>query len=162
MEGIKFGWVAGYIREQSPFTLRDLCKQRRRWLNGIALLCLDSRVDFKRRALMFFCLAAWRLSWFCAFLSLPRAFHLIPCSEQLRIFSAGFTGCAIGMYLVGAYRNIQHLATPLKEKMILFTKIAVLIPFAAFVESLIVVYAVFRPSTQFYVVRKDATKALES
>lgn len=159
MKGAKFGWVNGYIQEQSPFTLRDIFKQRRRWLNGIANLCLDRRVNIKRRLLLFFSLLCWRLSWVCTFLTLPRMFLLIPHSAPLRVFSAIFSGCAIGLYLVGAYRNILTQQTPPLRKIILFLKVCSLIPVAVFVETAMVAYAVFCPSKQFYIVRKDSATA---
>jgi egghead protein (zeste-white 4 protein) len=31
---IKFSWVDGFMYEQSPFTLKDFCMQRRRWFGG--------------------------------------------------------------------------------------------------------------------------------
>ncbi|KUJ23676.1 uncharacterized protein LY89DRAFT_744129 [Mollisia scopiformis] len=37
-KGYKLGWIRSIAREQSPMTVLDLCKQRRRWFSGMLQL----------------------------------------------------------------------------------------------------------------------------
>ena len=45
--GVRFDWVEGFVREQSPFTLLDLLKQRRRWFCGLSHIARDPAFRFR-------------------------------------------------------------------------------------------------------------------
>ena len=46
---VKFGWVDGYMYEQSPFSMLDLAKQRKRWFSGMVLVCFSSAIPKAQR-----------------------------------------------------------------------------------------------------------------
>ena len=47
--GIQFDWVEGFIKEQSPHTLPDLIRQRRRWFCGLASLSSNPIIRLRNR-----------------------------------------------------------------------------------------------------------------
>jgi beta-1,4-mannosyltransferase len=61
--GWRFGWVAGYLREQPPQRMMDFVRQRARWLSGVRLVATDSTIPplYRLTLLVFTCL--WQLSF---------------------------------------------------------------------------------------------------
>ncbi|MCA9090627.1 MAG: glycosyltransferase family 2 protein [Planctomycetaceae bacterium] len=160
--GIPFGWVEGYIREQSPFTIMDIIRQRRRWFCGLSFVARDP-------ALNFFTTLTLRLYvWFWAFaaLSLPLpllylAFvftfgsGLLP--YWLFMMAAICTGFYAASYSVGVFRNILDCKIPGRRKIgVVLTAIVAWFFFVpAIVECAGTIYGIFFPVTTFYVVAKD-------
>ena len=48
-QGVRWSWIDQLMYEQSPFTIKDLMKQRRRWFHGIALCCVARRLPLRVR-----------------------------------------------------------------------------------------------------------------
>jgi hypothetical protein len=61
--GWRFGWIAGYVREQPPQRAMDFVKQRARWLSGVRLVTLDSTIPLARRLILTIFVALWQLSF---------------------------------------------------------------------------------------------------
>jgi len=165
--GIQFDWVEGFIREQSPFSLRDLIQQRRRWFCGLMHITRDPNFQARTTFLLRLCLVFWELSIFGCTASLfflgkrllASGTGTVPHWLTLVIALCG--GFFSSMYVVGAYRSVLHaqLSTPRKIFSVLFTFVAwlVLIPWIA--ESLAVVFALVRPVKHFHIVQKDMSAA---
>ncbi|XP_054163777.1 beta-1,4-mannosyltransferase egh-like [Oppia nitens] len=45
--GYTFDWIEGQMWEQSPFTIKDFIRQRKRWMQGIYLVLLSPDIHFK-------------------------------------------------------------------------------------------------------------------
>lgn len=154
-QGYKFGWVDGFIREQSPFTIKDLIKQRRRWLCGLSLLAYDKNIALKRRMNLILNLLLWKVSWLAVYVTILNFIiggSYFPVS--LIIASAILTGGYFTAYMVGAYRNLLDVDFSIFKKVSLYMMTFFLVPVSAFVEGVAVVYALARPVEGFDVVKK--------
>jgi egghead protein (zeste-white 4 protein) len=161
--GVRFDWVDGFIREQSPFSLRDLIQQRRRWFCGLMRITRDPRLQFRTTLMLRLCLVFWALSVFGCTASLfflgqrllGAGTGTVP--YWLVLFIALCGGLFSSLYVVGAYRNVLHAQVSARRKLfnVVFTFIAwvMLIPWVA--ESVAVFFALVRPVTRFHIVEKD-------
>ncbi|HEU0028378.1 MAG TPA: glycosyltransferase family 2 protein [Ktedonobacterales bacterium] len=61
--GWRFGWIAGYVREQPPQSVMDFVRQRARWLTGVRLVALDRAVPLGCRIILLLFVALWQLSF---------------------------------------------------------------------------------------------------
>jgi egghead protein (zeste-white 4 protein) len=153
--GYKFGWVEGFIREQSPFTIKDLIKQRRRWLCGLSLLASDKSIALKRRFNLMMSLFLWKISWLAVYVTIIN--FIIGGSyfpKILIISSAILTGGYFAAYMVGVYRNLLDVNFSIIKKINLYFLTCLLVPVSALIEGLAVMYALARPVRIFDVVKK--------
>jgi hypothetical protein len=152
VKNIPFIWIDGTIQEQSPFTLSDLIKQRRRWFNGISLLVDDPIVPLKYKLILVVSHFCWALSfgsmlWTIVSLLLGYEQNVIVSLLSMIIFASFFS-----IYMVGSWRNTQPL--PLKKKWLYRATNLLLFPFATFVESVAVMYAILKPIDTFEIIKK--------
>lgn len=160
--GVRFDWVNGFIREQSPFTLRDLIQQRKRWFCGLTHITRDPSLKFMTTIGLRLSLMVWKFSIVgctASLIFLARNFlggtNSPPYWAVLWIaLCGGFFGC---IYVVGAYRNVLHAQVSIGRKVfsVLFALFAWLVLVPAIVESFAVICAVLRPARHFYVIEKD-------
>lgn len=159
--GVKFGWVEGVVREQSPKNLKDLIGQRRRWLSGLKTMTADNSLPLWIRATAFLNPACWRLSMISLGLLSPLLWQyksgLLP--DAGKILCLNLWGSLGSSYVLGAYRNAEGLGFNYISRILLCLLIAVATPIACLVESLIFFYGLSRPAKKFHVIRKESQRA---
>jgi len=57
--GFTFDFIEGEMHEKSPFTFRDFFKQRKRWMQGIYMVCQSALIPFQSKLLLTISLASW-------------------------------------------------------------------------------------------------------
>lgn len=154
--GVPFVWVDGYIREQSPFTLLDLLKQRRRWFTGLGLLIRDPTISLWRRAFLALVVFSWSASWTSVFVTLATLIldtAILPLS--MHYAASSIAGLFISLYGLGAFRNVVDLDMHPLRKAAIVVGTMIMVPIASVTESIAVLYALLNPlSTEFEVVKK--------
>lgn len=156
-KGVKFKWVQGYIREQSPFTIIELLKQRRRWITGLRLLMWDRTISARQRVFLGFNMLLWRLAWVGPIVTIANFLlggSAIPAWAEL---TAGLTsGMVASVYMVGAYRNITNVEIHPLKKLIIWVASGVLMPISCAIEGVAVLYSIIAPvKNTFEVVDKN-------
>jgi egghead protein (zeste-white 4 protein) len=154
--GVKFEWVEGFIREQSPFTLKDLIKQRRRWITGLRLLTLDKAISRKQRAILAVSLTLSHISWLALIATLWNILAGGSYFPPLLTYAATImTGIMCSMYMIGAYRNITDIELPAHKQIGIWLGTWLLVPVSCCVEGIAVLYSIVRPIRVFEVVDKN-------
>lgn len=154
--GVKFQWVEGFIREQSPFTLKDLIKQRRRWITGLRLLVWDKRISRQQRALLAVSITLSHISWLALVVTVWNILAGGSYFPVLLTYAATvMTGVMCSMYMVGAYRNITDIDLPLYKQAAIWLGSWLLVPFSCGVEGAAVLYSIVKPVRVFEVVDKN-------
>lgn len=156
-KGVKFKWVDGYIREQSPFTLIELLKQRRRWITGLRLLMWDKTISQHQRMMLLLNMTLWRVAWIGPIVTICNiAFggSLMPAWAELL---AGLTsGMVAAVYMVGAYRNVTDIELHPLKQLLIWVASGVLMPISCAIEGVAVLYSIVAPNKEnFDVVNKD-------
>lgn len=62
-KGYKFGYIDACVYELSPFSIMDLWKQRRRWMDGLWKVCLSSRLSTCSKIPLLVTMVLWSVSW---------------------------------------------------------------------------------------------------
>lgn len=153
----EFGWVDGYIREQSPFSVKELVLQRRRWFNGLLLLSLDRKLPARIRLPLIIAMGCWAVSWLSPLMIIASLLLTGTLPMMLFVLATVTQGSFAAIYVVGAYRNLRDLhPTPLGRATMLVLPV-LLMPVSAVIEAVAVVYALVRPVRSFDIIDKDHT-----
>ncbi len=153
---VKFAWVDGYVREQSPFTILDVLKQRRRWFNGLMYLALDGDIRLRTRLTLILNMMLWTVAWLGPIVTIVNIMAgggYFPTS--LAITAALLQGGYAAIYLVGAYRNLLDTNYSAIKKFGIYVATFLLTPFVNVIEGLAVLYALVSPVRGFHVVQKN-------
>ncbi len=124
--GYRIRWLKGRLYEQSPFTIRDFLKQRRRWVFH-SLDVLRRKTSVKVKTSYFYSLLVWAsglLNLLIAILSIQSK-ALFPFNNSLILLTAPITASWISSYPVGLYLNTQPLGLPLR-KLALYSVVALI------------------------------------
>lgn len=154
-KGVRFGWVEGFIREQSPFTLKALLKQRRRWIAGLRLLVTDPVVSRRQRYMLGLNMFLWRIAWVGPVITLWNFIaggSLVP--QEVTIAAALVSGMVGTVYMVGSYRNIAGANLHPLRQIFIWLMTGLLVPVSCMIEGLAVLYSIIRPVKTFEVVAK--------
>lgn len=156
-QGIRFGWIEGIVREQSPKTLRDLIGQRRRWLSGLKTMSYDATLPLAIRALAFLNPICWRLAMITLGLLAFAVWSYEPNWNPYfgRIIVLNAWGALGVSYMLGTYRNLEGLNVSFKRRVSSCVATWLLTPVACGIESLIFIYGLSCPAKKFHVIRKQ-------
>jgi egghead protein (zeste-white 4 protein) len=153
--GIRFGWVDGFIQEQSPFSIGAIIRQRRRWFCGLIYLVFDPVLRLRTRI----CLLVSTVLWPLAPLGFPVTLACLlvrPTYFPLAasVLAGIVQGASASVYLVGAHRNMIGLGWPRSRRIFATAYTLALLPVSGAIEALALAYAIARPVRTFDVVSK--------
>jgi cellulose synthase/poly-beta-1,6-N-acetylglucosamine synthase-like glycosyltransferase len=146
-----FGWHGGVIEEKSPFTLKDLVKQRRRWFYGLLqnlkYFSLKDKISQSIRALL------WSLGFLSGLASILTWIYpqTLP-NYYLRIVFSITSLLWLFSYQIGAFMNGTYL--PFSKRLAFhFLALVFAFPNGLIESAMPVVSLICRPKT-FEVVKK--------
>jgi len=58
-QGYSFDFIDGEMQEKSPFTFQDFFKQRKRWMQGIYMVCRSPLIPIRSKLFLSISLASW-------------------------------------------------------------------------------------------------------
>ncbi|HIP90465.1 MAG TPA: hypothetical protein EYH22_02840 [Candidatus Nanopusillus sp.] len=106
-----YGWLKGKLYEQSPFSVIDFLKQRRRWFWGKLDILLNRKdIDLKYKALFAIGLISWLSALPSQIITYVNLLHPTPSPNLLAAGLFGFNlGTLIYIYWIGCKLNLQPI-----------------------------------------------------
>ncbi len=107
--GVRISWLRGRLYEQSPFSIRDLMKQRRRWMFHTLDTLVRKDVPLRARLYYAYSLITW-LNGLVSFLAMvlsPLAGSAFPISNYLLFLTVPVGASWVSSYVVGLALNTQ-------------------------------------------------------
>lgn len=154
-DGVPFRWVNGYIREQSPFSVSAILKQRRRWYCGLMYLAFDKDVKLKTRFLMIVNMLLWTVAWIGPIVTVINLIYGGYFPVVLFAIAALLQGFYFSIYTIGLWRNLQDVNFGFLKQVKLYLATFLLMPVANALEGVAVLYGIFKPVKHFDVVNKN-------
>lgn len=159
-KGYSFDFIEGAMWEKSPFSILDLIKQRKRWLQGIWLVVHSSEIPIHTK----FFLAMSLYSW----ITLPMAslriiFTLIaPIASSIWLDSIGVFCLAVSlwMYIFGVLKSFEIKKTGISMFLVYLLAAASSILLNVFAEYIAVVWGLCTQKYTFYIVEKHVTSKI--
>lgn len=156
-EGIKFKWIDGFIREQSPFTIMAILKRRRRWITGLRLLMWDKTIPLYQRIILITNMTLWRIAWIGPVVTAWNFGIGGSLINPNAAFAAALVSAMVtSVYMMGAYRNVSGLDMSLIKKFRIWILSGLLAPLSCIIEGCAVMYSIIQPNKEsFDVVAKN-------
>ena len=106
--GGAWGWLKGKLYEQSPFSIKELLKQRRRWLWGKLDIILRSYTNKKSKLVQLIHLISWLSSLPSSILTYINIVHPTPIPHPITSIAFGYTIATLAyLYWEGAELNLK-------------------------------------------------------
>lgn len=154
-KGVPFNWIHGFIREQSPFSIAAILRQRRRWYCGLMTLSFDKELKLKTRLFLMLNMLFWTVSWSGPIFTIANLAYRNGYSPlTLTIAAAIIQGSYCATYLVGAYRGVIGSGLGMPKRVLLYLITFILFPISNTIEGIAILYGIIRPVKTFDVVKK--------
>ena len=152
--GAEFAFINAFMYEQSPFTIWDFVKQRRRWFGGLWLCVLAPEIPLSQRLVLGTFMGLWSVSWLC--LALVYANFLYPTGTPTWIAVCGGLSFLyyVMLYMIGFLRTYDREKLGYRFYPLLVVQV-LLIPLFSAMESAGVIYGLISPPKDFYIVKKE-------
>lgn len=154
-KGYSFNWIEGEMWEKSPFTLGDLLKQRKRWIQGIYLVVHNRGIKLRYKLFLAMSLYAW-LSLPLSCLTVVMNFtHPAAFPLWLEIISTWIMSVNVYMFVFGALKSFPFRRMGIFRGLLSLCGAFLCIPVNIVIENIAVIWAIFSEKHQFYIVDKD-------
>jgi egghead protein (zeste-white 4 protein) len=152
--GVEFRFIHAFMYEQSPFSIRDFVRQRRRWFGGLWLCALSPAIPLKERLVLGTFMVLWSVSWLCNVMIYVNLIY--PTGTPLWLAMSGGLSFAyyVSLYVMGYLRTFDWRASPRQYFAGLLAQI-VLVPVFTVTEAAGVIYGLLFPPKEFYIVQKE-------
>lgn len=155
MKGYTFDFIQGEMLEKSPFSMMDLIRQRKRWLQGIWLTVHSSKIPLRVKIILAMSHYAWLVLPITT-LSFITAF-VFPTPNSLIISSVGSFCFAVAfyMYIFGILKSFDLKRTG-RTMLFVYLIMQVFMLFISIViENVAVIWGLIGSKHNFYIVQKD-------
>jgi len=154
-QGYSFNFIQGEMLEKSPFTFRDLFKQRKRWMQGIYLVCRSPLIPLQSKLLLSISLASWLTMPLTTSNVVLSQLYPMSISPAIDFFLSFIGGMSLYMYIFGYMKQFPiHRYSWLKSALSVI-EIALASTLSIVVENLAVVSMWGGDWYDFYIVEKD-------
>ncbi len=155
--GIRFRWVHGYIREQSPYTISALIKQRRRWFSGLLTLSFDREISLRTRLPLMVNTLLWSFAWLGPIVTIVTLMFGGYFPTTLLLLAAFLQGSYTATYVIGAARNLADHDVRLSplHRLCIYGGAPFAVTIVNTLEGIAVLYALIKPVRTFDVVNKN-------
>eukprot|EP01066_Platyproteum_vivax_P003922 Platyproteum_vivax@DN14929_c0_g1_i1.p1 len=159
--GYKFSWMSGQMREQSPLTILDFMKQRRRWIQGLWQVALWPEFSISARLVLLIMMIIWTWLPFAVLMIftlhlLPNRVSFTPTSSLAYLLSTFNVGTLQATYIWGALHNFSLKTGTIRFIFLLLATI-IFMPIWGIMEGISVAYALLtKQGYSFHIVKKEA------
>lgn len=154
-QGVRCGWVEGYLEEQSCMSFSDFMRQRRRWFQGLVRVALHAPVKIRWRICLALNTLLWGMAPFAMLYTIGNLAHHVPISPIIRVLASYSFATFATLYITGLKANMDEHGIFNRLRRIGLTALTLLLlPSFAAMEGLGVLWALVTPVRGFQVVRK--------
>jgi egghead protein (zeste-white 4 protein) len=154
--GVPFAFIHAQMYEQSPFTVKDFIKQRRRWFGGIWLCVLKSDTRWKERAVLGLFMLMWSFSWMCPVMVIVNFIFPTGTPVWLGILAGLAFIYTVLMYVLGFMITFRPAQIGRRRYALLLGAQILGVPLFSVMESVAILYGLILPPKGFYIVQKEA------
>lgn len=152
--GAIFGWCNGILEEQSPFSIKDFFKQRRRWFVGICQCVKSPLLTIKSKIFLTYSLFTWTTGLLALIVVIIDIIFPTPIPMWIQIPALFDMFVLFSLYQIGLIRNIQPLNLTKNRKIKYHFLAFILTPLLGLLEILTAVYALIFMPKDYDIIKK--------
>lgn len=156
-KGYSCDFIQGEMFEKSPFTILDLIRQRKRWVQGIWLVVHSSEIPIRTKFFLAMSHYAWltvpitSLSYIIAFIyPLPMA-----TPNWFKPIGSFCLAVTLYMYVFGLFKSFTFMNKPIYMLFVYLVGQILTLPLNMMIESIAVIWGLATRKHDFYIVEKD-------
>lgn len=152
-KGYSFGWIDGEMHEQSPFTIEDMIRQRKRWLQGILMTICSKKIQIRFKIIL-----AIGTFYFYNPFNILNVLICYCCPIHNLLFdkiSAMMTGFMIYSAIYGMLKSLSINRLGFSKFICCVIGSVLCLPMLILVHTLVPLMLIFKFDRKFYVVKKD-------
>lgn len=154
-KGYSFNFIEGEMWEKSPFTLEDLIRQRKRWIQGIWLVVHSNKIPLHIKFFLATSLYAWSTLPLTTLSFLTAPFFPVPHTVWLSSIGSFCFATSIYMYIFGVLKTFDLKRTNIAMMFVYLLGAVITLSLNIIIENIAVIWGIIGPKHQFYIVKKD-------
>ncbi|GMR39472.1 hypothetical protein PMAYCL1PPCAC_09667, partial [Pristionchus mayeri] len=154
--GYSFDFIEGEMLEKSPFTVMDMLKQRKRWLEGLLLTVHSKKIRFLHKISLALVVYSWALAPLMIAQCFIAPFFPLPRNVFLDSLFAAMLALNLYMSAFGVIRSFtEKNRNSIQLRLIYCIGACFMILFTVVIQAASVLLFVFGPKKDFYIVKKE-------
>lgn len=155
-KGYSFQFIEGEMWEKSPHTIMDLIRQRKRWIQGIWLVVHSNKIPLSNKFFLAMSLYSWSTLPITT-INFIMAHFLPPITSSMWMDIIGSFCFAVSvyMYIFGVLKTFELKQTNVAMLSVYLIGSMITLSLNIVAENIAVIWGVFSPKHQFYIVEKD-------
>lgn len=158
MKGYSFDFIQGEMWEKSPFSIHDLIRQRKRWLQGLWLVVHSSKIHLKYKFFLSMSLYAWVTLPLVGLSYIVAIIFPVPSPIWLSSISTFCFAVSIYMYIFGVLKSFDIKNSGKSMVLVYLIAAVVTIPLNIIIEDIATVWGLIGSKHNFYIVEKDVNR----
>lgn len=158
MKGYSFDFIQGEMWEKSPFSVQDLIRQRKRWLQGLWLVVHSRKIPLANKFFLVMSLYAWVTLPIVGLSYIAAIIFPVPTPVWINCIGTFCFAVSIYMYIFGVIKSFDLKKTNRGMVFVYLIGAVVTIPLNIVMEDIATVWGLFGSKHNFYIVEKDANR----
>lgn len=154
-KGYSFDFISGEMWEKSPFSIQDLIRQRKRWIQGIWLVVHSAKIPIKNKLLLAASLYSWVTLPMTTLGYILTLIYPTPSPLWINSIGAFCFGVSFYMYMFGVIKSFDLKRTAFPMLLIYIIGAIFTLTLNIIIENVAVIWGLIGPKHNFYIVDKN-------
>lgn len=159
-KGYTFDFIQGEMWEKSPFTIKDLMQQRKRWLQGIWLVVHSSKTRLSKKILLAISLYSWVTLPLTTLGFIAAKLTAFPAPLWINIIGTFCFSMSLYMFIFGVIKSFDLRNTGASMMFVYLIGAMMTLPINIVIENVAVIWGLIGSKHNFYIVDKSVKSKL--
>lgn len=154
-KGYTFGFIQGEMWEKSPFTIQDLLRQRKRWMQGIWLVVQSAKIPKLQKLFLAMSLYSWLTLPLTTMGIIIGNITQIPSPLWIQLVGSFCFAISFYMYIFGVLKSFDLRSTGVCMMFVYLIGAIMTLPINLLIENMAVIWGLIGSKHHFYIVDKS-------
>lgn len=157
-KGYTFDFIQGEMWEKSPFSIQDLIRQRKRWIQGIWLVVHSSKIPLINKLILATSFYAWITLPITTLGYVLAMIYPMPSSIIISSIGSFCFAVSLYMYIFGVVKSFELKDTGICMLFVYLVGAIFTLTLNIVIENVAVIWGLIGPKHNFYIVEKEVDR----